>query len=71
MPLPVPQLAQLGQGGGATIGKQITMGPQTINVSINNPLVQDNASITELADQVADKIGPAIVEAIGGNDNGY
>lgn len=72
MPLPVPQLAQLGnEGQSGRNTKNVNVASPQITVQINNPLVQDNASITELADQVADKIGPAILEAIGGNDNGY
>jgi len=43
----------------------------TVTVNINNPQVQSNMDITSLADQVADKITPAIKQAIGGDQNSY
>lgn len=51
-----------------TAASNVTVSP-TIN--INNPIVQDSQQIAEIADQVADIIQPAVINAIGGNGNGY
>lgn len=49
-------------------GNVITVSP-TIN--INNPQVNNDADTKKIADQVADIIEPAVLNAIGGNSNGY
>lgn len=59
-------------GGGGSAGQRsgnvITISP-TIN--INYPKVDSEQNIAELADKVADVIQPAVINAIGGNTNGY
>jgi len=42
-----------------------------ITVNIDQPIVRDNGDISSLADMVADKIQPAIEQALGGQGNGY
>lgn len=57
-------------GMGAQGSKQYNLtGP--IQVEINNPMVDNDGQINILADKVADKIKPAVVEALGGGGNGY
>lgn len=51
-------------------GSNIVNSPN-ITVNIDQPIVRDNGDITSLADQVADKIQPAIEQALGGQGNGY
>lgn len=64
--MPVPQMAALTPGGGKMYN---VTGPITVN--IDKPVVRDDADITALADQVADRMKPAIIEALGGGGNGY
>jgi hypothetical protein len=55
---------------GAQGSKQYNLtGP--IQVEINNPMVDNDGQLNILADKVADKIKPAVVEALGGTANGY
>lgn len=42
-----------------------------VNVNIENAVTQDNEGIRILADQVADRIQPAVVNALGGDSNSY
>jgi hypothetical protein len=42
-----------------------------VNVNIENAVTQDNDSIRFLADSVADRIRPAVENALGGGDNTY
>jgi hypothetical protein len=64
--MPIPQMAALTPGGGKMYN---VTGPITVN--IDKPVVRDDADITALADQVADRMKPAIIEALGGGGNGY
>ncbi len=49
-------------------GNVITVNP-TIN--INNPQIKEDQDIAKIADKVADVMEPVILDAIGGNSNGY
>lgn len=42
-----------------------------VNVNIENAVTQDNEGMRILADQVADRIQPAVVNALGGDSNSY
>ena len=42
-----------------------------VNVNIENAVTQDNDGIRFLADSVADRIRPAVENALGGGDNTY
>ena len=42
-----------------------------VNVNIENAVTQDNDGIRFLADSVADRIKPAVENALGGGDNTY
>ncbi|MBR6266920.1 MAG: hypothetical protein IKR28_01110, partial [Selenomonadaceae bacterium] len=42
-----------------------------VNVNIENAVTQDNDGIRYLADSVADRIRPAVENAVGGGDNTY
>ena len=61
-------------GGGSQAGQRsgnvITVSPN-ITVQINDAQVDSDARVSALADKVADKITPAIQQAMGGNGNGY
>ena len=63
--LAMPDLTRLGEKG----PMYSIQAPITVN--IDQPIVRDNGDITSLADQVADKIQPAIEQALGGQGNGY
>lgn len=65
--MPVPQLAQVGQGS----TKNYNVENPVINVNIDNPVVRNESELAALADQVAKIIQPAVIEALGGMDNGY
>lgn len=43
----------------------------TVQVNIQNAVTQDNDGMRMLADQVADRIKPAVENALGGGDNSY
>lgn len=43
----------------------------TVQVNIENAVTQDNEGMSFLADQVADRIKPAVESALGGGDNSY
>ena len=43
----------------------------TVQVNIQNAVTQDNEGMRILADQVADRIKPAVESALGGGDNSY
>ena len=55
--------------GGASAATQPR--PIEVNVNIENAVTQDNEGMRILADAVADKITPAIENAIGSDDNAY
>jgi hypothetical protein len=42
-----------------------------VNVNIENAVTQDNDGIRYLADSVADRIRPAVENALGGGENTY
>ena len=42
-----------------------------VTVNIENAVTQDNEGIRILADTVADRIQPAVVNALGGDSNSY
>ena len=42
-----------------------------VTVNIENAVTQDNEGIRLLADRVADRIQPAVVNALGGDSNSY
>jgi len=65
--MPVPQLAQVGQG----TTKNYNVQNPVINVNIDNPVVKNESELAELADKVAERIQPAILQALGGTNNGY
>ena len=63
-------VAQDGVGGSQ--GQQIADNRQvTVQVNIENAVTQDNDGMRMLADQVADRIKPAVENALGGGDNSY
>lgn len=64
----IPGLERL-PGATNSVAPKYIQAPVTINV--NDPVVRDEMDIAKIADQVADRIEPAIKQAVGGVDNGY
>ena len=59
-------------GGGQAGTQPVTDNRQvTVQVNIQNAVTQDNDGMRMLADQVADRIKPAVENALGGGDNSY
>ena len=59
-------------GIGGSQGQQVTDNRQvTVQVNIENAVTQDNEGMRLLADQVANRIKPAVEGALGGGDNSY
>ena len=58
----------IGQGNGQQIADNRQV---TVQVNIQNAVTQDNEGMRMLADNVADRIKPAIEGALGGGDNSY
>ena len=57
---------------GQNPGQNITDNRQaTVNVNIQNAVTQDNEGMRMLADNVADRIKPALENAMGGGENSY
>lgn len=71
----IPGLERNAVGNMAGLGKQgqgtTNYISPTIEVNIDSPVVRDDTDIASIADKVADRIEPAIKQAIGGADNGY
>jgi len=64
--------APVSQDGIGGSQNQITDNRQvTVEVNIENAVTQDNEGMRMLADQVADRITPAVENALGGGDNSY
>lgn len=63
---PVSQDGSLGNSPQVADNRQIT-----VQVNIENAVTQDNEGMRFLADQVADRIKPAVESALGGGDNSY
>lgn len=61
-----------GESVGGLQGQQISDNRQvTVQVNIGNVVTQDNDGMRLLADQVADRIRPAVENALGGGENTY
>ena len=59
-------------GAGGSQSQQVSDNRQvTVQVNIQNAVTQDNDGMRMLADQVADRIKPAVENALGGGDNSY
>ena len=66
---PIPQSPSQNEDSG---GKAYTDARHVeVNVNIENAVTQDNEGMRILADQVADRIQPAVVNALGGDSNSY
>lgn len=64
--------APVATDGGVGGSPQVTDNRQiTVQVNIENAVTQDNEGMRFLADQVADRIKPAVENALGGGDNSY
>ena len=61
----------LSPDGGGSGGDTIKTISPTIHIEINNPQVRDDGDIAALADRVADRIQPAIAQALGDDSNSY
>ncbi len=75
------QQAQIVQGGGQNVTSSSNGAQSTpsmtdnrqihIQVQIENAVTEDNEGMRMLADHVADRIRPAVENALGGDSNSY